>query len=122
MPALERTSPLEKRKPGVVGEIADDEIGRASDELFASIAAGGDCNRLSANRPRAAHVERSVADHPHLVSQEIAGEMRLRRAKGFRGDMVAVFMQVAEAAERKVLEETEVPQLELRAIAQVAGQ
>src|SRR5262245_14068438 len=82
--------------------------------------ASRDDDSLRTDGPSALHVERRIADDPDVGRVNALADVPLRLEQGPPGDVVAVGQLVREAAEREVVPQTEVAQLDLGAGPDVA--
>src|SRR5437870_154893 len=101
-----------------IGQVREQDVRRARGELLDGMPAGGDGDDAGADVASAGDVQRRVADHPETLEGDLAMvAMRLRL--GLAGDVVAVKVVVAEAAETEVTVEAVVSKLELGPMANV---
>src|SRR5206468_9136325 len=68
------------------------------------------------------NVERRIADYPDLLGTDRAVAMAAHLGQGLVGDLVALEVMVAEAAEGEVLIQAIMAQLQASAVAHVARQ
>src|SRR5438552_8612839 len=68
------------------------------------------------------YVERRIANYPDALEMDVAVDVALHFRERFAGDVVALELLVAEAAEREMLVQAVVAELQAGAVADVAGE
>src|ERR1019366_265670 len=107
---------------GWIGQIVQRQIGRRCLELLVGVNPSGHCNHLGADGTGALHVERRIADDPDTSRRRMRPKMGLHGGERFAGHVIAVEMVIAEAAEREMLEEAVMTELDAGPGADVARQ
>ena len=105
-----------------VREIGEEVVGFVRGQFLDRVPAGRDRDGLRADGASALHVERRIADHPHVAGVEVAAEVRPHFRDRHSGHVVALVVIVAEAAAGKEVPQPEVAELVLRAGSHVAGE
>ena len=82
-------APLGEQLAGV-GEVREQVVRAARDQFVAMVPAGLHDDGLRANGPGTLHVERRVADHPHVGRIDWSADVPLGLGQGPPGDVVAV--------------------------------
>ena len=75
-----------------------------------------------AHSPRALHVERRIADHPHICRIDVAAQVGADFGHCSPRDVVALVVLIAEAATDEVVPEPVMAELVLCPRADIAGQ
>ena len=107
---------------GHVAEIVEDEVRGVRRQFGAGEFAGGDGDGLRADGPRAGDVVRGVAEDEDALGREVDAVAGVGARLGEMAELVAVGVIVGVGAKLEVMPDAVVPQLDLRAAGEIAGE